>query len=146
MGLKLKFARAAAGVRGDIDLKGFYQAPRNGSIVLAQGGFPTSAGNAFNQIIFNTHSAGYSSQSVDKIAAVLQHEIGHNIGFRHTDYMNRGYSCATNSNEGPSTVGAIKIPGTPSAPDAESFMLACVGKTSRTFNANDITALNYLYK
>lgn len=147
LGLKLKFQRAATGVKGDIDIKGFYQAPSNGRIVLAQGGFPTAAGNAFNQIIFNTHSAGYSSQTVDKIAAVLQHEIGHNIGFRHTDYKNRAYSCGgVAQNEGPSTVGAVHIPGTPSTADAESFMLACVGNVSRTFNANDIKALNYLYK
>jgi hypothetical protein len=49
-------------------------------------------------------------------------------------------------NEGASTVGAILIPGTPSGPDPNSWMLACIGADqNRPFNANDKTALNYLY-
>jgi hypothetical protein len=57
------------------------------------------------------------------------------------------YSCGgTATNEGASTVGAILIPGTPSSPDPNSWMLACVGNNvSRPFNTNDLTALNYLY-
>jgi hypothetical protein len=77
----------------------------------------------------------------------MAHEIGHCIGFRHTDYMDRSYSCGGSAtNEGASTVGAIQIPGTPSGPDANSFMLACIGSgMNRPFNNNDKTALSYLY-
>ncbi|WP_317044047.1 M57 family metalloprotease [Hymenobacter amundsenii] len=55
--------------------------------------------------------------------------------------MRRSYS-----NEGASTVGAVYIPGTPSGADPNSWMLACIGSTDdRPFNANDRTALNYVY-
>jgi hypothetical protein len=61
--------------------------------------------------------------------------------------MNRTYSCGGSAaNEGASTVGAILIPGTPSGPDPNSWMLACIGANqNRPFNSNDKTALNYLY-
>nr|MCU0383478.1 zinc-dependent metalloprotease [Cyclobacteriaceae bacterium] len=83
----------------------------------------------------------------NKSSTILAHEIGHCIGFRHTDYMDRSYSCGgATANEGASTVGAILIPGTPSGPDAGSFMLACIGNgQNRPFNNNDKTALAFLY-
>ena len=73
--------------------------------------------------------------------------MGHCIGFRHTDYMNRSYSCGCSAvNEGASSVGAILIPGTPSGPDSGSWMLSCIGSgQNRPFNNNDKTALSYLY-
>jgi hypothetical protein len=80
------------------------------------------------------------------MTTVIAHEIGHCIGFRHTDYMNRSYSCGIGGNEGDGGVGANLIPGTPSGPDAASWMLACLSSTTdRTFNDNDVIALNYLY-
>ncbi len=79
--------------------------------------------------------------------SVIQHEIGHCIGMRHTDYMDRSYSCGgTATKEGASNVGAIFIPGTASGPDAASWMLACSNGGDRTFNSNDVIGLNYLYK
>jgi hypothetical protein len=61
--------------------------------------------------------------------------------------MNRAYSCGgTPVNEGDGGVGAILIPGTPSNPDPNSWMLACISNLqNRPFNANDKVALNYLY-
>jgi hypothetical protein len=44
-----------------------------------------------------------------------------------------------------SGVRAILINGTPSGFDSESFMLGCSAGTDRTFNPNDVIALNYLY-
>jgi hypothetical protein len=81
------------------------------------------------------------------IATIFAHEMGHCIGFRHTDYMNRAYSCGGSYyNEGASTVGAIHIPGTPTGADPNSWMLACIGYgANRPFNANDVTALRYVY-
>lgn len=120
----------------------------NGSF-LASAGFPTSAGNPHNQVKVNSQAIGQGSSTtfVNYLATILAHELGHCIGFRHTDYMNRAYSCGGSAtNEGASTVGAILIPGTPSGPDAGSWMLACIGSgQNRPFNANDRTALNYLY-
>jgi hypothetical protein len=111
---------------------------------IASAGFPSN-GNPFNQVNYSTrYIRGYSSGF---ITTVLAHEIGHCIGFRHTDYMNRAYSCGGSAvNEGASTVGAVHIPGTPTGPDPNSWMLACLSATTnRPFNANDVIALNYLY-
>ena len=81
------------------------------------------------------------------MASIVAHEMGHCIGYRHTDYMNRAYSCGGHhSNEGSAGIGAVWIPGTPTGPDANSWMLACIGSgVNRPFTANDKVALNYLY-
>ncbi len=141
----LTFSRVASG--GNVDIIGFDQGPSGGFITLGSSGFPTSAGAPYNQIKLNTNAAAYGANPNELyITSVLQHEMGHCIGFRHTDYFNRALSCGgSKSNERKGTIGAVLIPGTPSGFDAESFMLACSAGTDRTFNANDIIALNYLY-
>ncbi|MBG8552791.1 M57 family metalloprotease [Hymenobacter guriensis] len=136
--LTLTFSRVASG--GNIVLT-----TANGSY-LASAGFPTSAGAPYNQVNVNTRAIG-TNPNVNYAATIIAHEVGHCIGFRHTDYMDRSYSCGgSTSNEGASTVGAILVPGTPAAADPNSWMLACIGSgQNRYFNANDRTALNYLY-
>ncbi|MBO9672297.1 MAG: hypothetical protein J7577_02560 [Sphingobacteriaceae bacterium] len=149
LGLRLTFQRASAGAKGDIDIVGFNEGPSGGFITLGSSGFPTSSGAPYSQVKMNTNAAAYGTNpNLLYLASVLQHEVGHCIGFRHTDYMNRAFSCGASGsgNEGKSTVGAIRIPGTPSKPDAASFMLACSNGGDRTFNANDVIAINYLYK
>lgn len=143
--LRITFQRVASG--GNIDIIGFNEAASGGYITLGSAGFPTSAGNPFNQIKMNTNVQAYGTNpDVNYVASVLTHEMGHCIGFRHTDYMNRAYSCGgKRSNEGTAGVGAVLIPGTPSSADANSWMLACSNGGNRVFNANDIIALNYLY-
>jgi len=147
LGLRITFQRASTGTTGNINVVGFNQGPSGGYITLGSSGFPTSSGQPFSQVRMNTNAAAYGTNpNVLYLASVLQHEVGHCIGFRHTDYANRAYSCGgTAVNEGASNVGAILIPNTPSGPDAASFMLACSNGGNRTFNANDIVALNYLY-
>lgn len=137
--LRISFRRVTSG--GNIVIS---KAP-NGATYLASAGFPTSTGNPFNSIKVNT--TGIGSQPVATVATILAHEIGHCIGFRHTDYMSRQYSCGGSPvNEGASTVGAILIPGTPSGPDPNSWMLACIGGgQNRPFNANDKVALAFVY-
>lgn len=146
LNLQIKFQRITSGTP-DITIQGFNEGPSGGYITLGSSGFPTSTGNPYNTIKMNTNQYAYGTNpNVKYVGSVIQHEIGHCIGFRHTDYMNRAYSCGgTAVNEGASNVGAILIPGTPSGPDAKSWMLACSNGGDRTFNANDKTALNYLY-
>jgi hypothetical protein len=145
LGLTLTFLRITTGT-ADITISGFNEGPSGGVINLGSSGFPTSSGNPYNSILLNTNTFAYGSNpNVNNIACVIQHEIGHCIGLRHTDYFNRAYSCGgTANNEGSAGLGAILIPGTPSTGDPTSFMLACYGVTCG-FNANDIVALNYLY-
>jgi hypothetical protein len=137
--LQITFQRVASGANIAITA-----APKSAQY-LASAGFPTSAGAPYNSILVSTRQIG--SQPLNTVASILAHEMGHCIGFRHTDYMDRSYSCGGSpTNEGASTVGAINIPGTPTGPDPNSWMLACIGSgQNRPFNANDITALNYLY-
>lgn len=135
--LQITMSRVASG--GDINIKMV-----NGGSYIASAGFPTSGGDPYNEVKFNKQ---YQSYSLNFVTTVIAHEVGHCIGFRHTDWMDRSYSCGGSpTNEGTSTVGAILIPGTPSGPDAGSWMLSCLSSTTnRPFNANDKTALNYLY-
>jgi len=149
LGLRLTFQRASAGAKGNIDIVGFNEGPSGGFITLGSSGFPTSSGAPYSQVKMNTNASAYGTNpNLLYLASVLQHEVGHCIGFRHTDYMNRAFSCGASGagNEGASNVGAVRIPGTPSSPDAASFMLACSNGGNRTFNANDVIAINYLYK
>ncbi len=137
-GLQLTFSRVTSG--GNIVVS---KAP-GGSGYIASAGFPTSTGNPYSSIKFN---ATYATWNANTLASIMAHEIGHCIGFRHTDYMDRSFSCGGSYyNEGASSVGAVHIPGTPTGPDAASWMLACIGNgTNRPFNANDVTALGFLY-
>lgn len=145
LNLTLKFQFVSSG--GQIQVIGFNQGPSGGYITLGSSGFPTRAGNPYSQIQMNTNAQAYGTNpDVNYLTSVLQHEMGHCIGFRHTDYFNRAYSCGgAASNEGASNIGAVLIPGTPSGADAASWMLACSNGGDRTFNANDKVALNYLY-
>jgi len=124
--LRLKFQRVS-GTSANINIVTYYQV----SNTLGSAGFP-SGGNPYSQIQMNTY--WYTpSVAVNALATTIAHEMGHCIGMRHTDYMNRAYSCGSGGNEGASTVGAVHIPGTPTGPSAGSWMLAC-GSTSSSFN------------
>jgi hypothetical protein len=141
----LTFQRVPSG--GNIDIIGFNQGPSGGYITLGSSGFPTSSGDPYNQIMLNTNVQAYGTNPDPLyVTSVIQHEMGHCIGFRHTDYFNRALSCGGHkSNERAGTIGAILIPGTPSGFDAESFMLACSNGGNRDFNPNDKIAMAYLY-
>jgi|SRR5687767_11077307 hypothetical protein len=135
--LMITFQRVSSGA--DISIV------RAGGNFLASAGFPTSSGDPYGQIKVNSNAMGNQPQST--VATVLAHEIGHCIGFRHTDYMNRSYSCGGSAvNEGASSIGAVHVPGTPTGPDPNSWMLSCIGSgQNRPFNSNDRVALDYLY-
>jgi hypothetical protein len=120
--------RIAAGVTG-------------GSSGFPSGGLPFGTINIGNGL----DSATFSTDTVEH---VMTHEIGHTIGFRHSDFFNRSISCGgAATNEGAAGIGAILIPGTPNgAVVGGSIMNSCF-RTTETgeFTATDITMLNALF-
>jgi hypothetical protein len=138
LGLRITFARGpTTGCTANITAK-----TMNGTGGSA--GFP-SGGLPYGTINIGT---GLQSYSTDVNEHVITHELGHCIGFRHSDYYNRAISCGgAASNEGPSTVGAVLIPGTPStAVVGGSIMNSCFRSTETgEWTSSDVTALNYLY-
>ncbi|NAS32503.1 peptidase [Flavobacteriaceae bacterium R38] len=123
----------------DADIVVFRQPNNSGAGGSA--GFPSGGDpNRFVQIF-----TGLDNADPNVNEHVTGHEIGHSIGFRHTDFFSR-QSCGQNVNEGDGGVGAVHIPGTPTGFDPTSIMLACFSfGTDGEFNANDITAMEFLY-
>ena len=116
---------------------------------LASAGFPSSSGEPYGQVKVYSRNIGSGTTStfINFLATILAHEAGHCIGFRHTDFMDRSFSCGgAASNEGASSVGAIHIPGTPTEAVNGSWMLACISRNqNRPFNSSDRVALDFLY-
>jgi Dual-action HEIGH metallo-peptidase len=82
------------------------------------------------------------------LAHVITHELGHCIGFRHSDFFDRSISCGgAPVNEGDGGVGAIHVPGTPTGASLNgSLMNSCFnGSENGLFTGTDITAIDVLY-
>jgi hypothetical protein len=139
LNLRINFQRVSS--NANINIVTFFE----NSNTLGSAGFP-SGGNPFGQIRLNTRF--YTpSVAVNPLATTIAHEMGHCIGFRHTDYMNRSFSCGgVATNEGSAGIGAVYIPGTPTGPSSGSWMLSCGSTTlNRPFTSSDVTALNFVY-
>ena len=107
-------------------------------------GFP-SGGLPYNTINIASTTSSYGEPV---LRHVITHEIGHTIGFRHSDYYNRSISCGGSAtNEGTAGVGAILISGTPSTATLGGSIMNSCFRSSETgnFASTDITALNALY-
>lgn len=111
--------------------------------VLASASFPNRRGTAGRTITVNTVNYGLSTSEK---RFVMVHEMGHCIGFRHTNWFDRNSdgNQTTNDSEGVGSIGANHIPGTPTGLDPNSVMNAIVDSWNG-FGNNDKTAVQYLY-
>ena len=137
LGLRIYFARGpSTGCTANITIQ--TTSGSGGSAGFPSGGYPYGTVNI---------GTGLNSYSVDVNEHVITHELGHAIGFRHSDYYNRAISCGSGGDEGAGTYGAVLIPGTPSsAVVGGSIMNACFRSTETgEWTSSDVTALNYLY-
>lgn len=152
--LSLIFSRTTNSSNANISIVATYVDPNipNNPDFLMYAGFPTG-GNPYNQIVINTFFYNSSFNRNDAITSIT-HEIGHTIGFRHTDYMNRAFSCGVvrpDNNEGVTSIGANYVTGTPGPPSINtpgafnSWMLACSSGADRPFTEADIIALKDTY-
>jgi hypothetical protein len=146
--LKLTFTRVDASFpRPTIVFRRLAKSDENYGI-LGWAGFPTSYGNPYGQIKMSGILESVYGLDVNGIATIMAHEIGHCIGFRHTDFFDRSVSCGGwPYDEGDGGVGANHIPGTSAGATYEdlSWMLSCTDGGDRPFNADDKIALDYLY-
>ncbi len=145
--LLLTFQRVTSSSGADITVSRLSRRDENNG-VLGSAGFPTNTGNPYNKIKMSGILESAYGLSTGGIATIFGHELGHCIGFRHTDYFDRSISCGGSpANEGSAGVGAIHIPGTPTGAtlSAKSWMLSCTDGGDRPFNNDDQTALDYLY-
>jgi hypothetical protein len=143
--LKITFQIVNTG--GDIVINGSNLGTSGGGCILGQSaGFPDANGNPSPGFTLSTSSCATTYlNTVDKADEVMAHEIGHCIGFRHTDYKKRA-SCGPGPGESAGTIGAVWIPGTPTnvSGSYNSWMMACVNN-SPSFSGDDVIALQYVY-
>ncbi|MCW3090642.1 MAG: protease [Ferruginibacter sp.] len=144
-GLKITFQRVSTG--GDIVITASNLGTSGGGCILGQAsGFPTSSGNPSSGFtLSNSSCATTYISTADKADEVIAHEMGHCIGFRHTDYKKRA-SCGPGPGESAGSIGAVYIPGTPTnvSGSYNSWMMACTNG-SNSFGADDVIALQYVY-
>jgi len=143
--LKIVFQRVNSG--GEIQITGANLGTSGGGCILGQAsGFPTASGNPSSGFTLSTSSCATTYiNSADKADEVMAHEIGHCIGFRHTDYKKRS-SCGPGPGESAGSIGAVYIPGTPTnvSGSYNSWMMAW-SNGSPIFNSEDANVFRKVY-
>ena len=144
-GLKISFLKVSSG--GDIVITAANLGTSGGGCILGQAsGFPDANGNPSSGFTLSNSSCATTYISTEEKAdEVIAHEMGHCIGFRHTDYKRRN-SCGPGAGESAGSIGAVHIDGTPTSVSGsyDSWMMACTnGKAN--FNAEDGIALTTVY-
>ncbi|MBK9752765.1 MAG: VCBS repeat-containing protein [Nannocystis sp.] len=140
--LTFNMVRTAGSTVGcDATIVAFVVAGEQGLAEFPAGGNP----NTWIEI-----GSGVANYGVAVSTQVITHELGHCLGFRHTDYYNPDISCGqggSGGNEGDAGVGAVHIPGTPTTATYNgSIMNSCYNSGSTgVWTANDLTALKELY-
>ena len=144
-GLKLTFQKVSSG--GEIVINIANLGTSGGGCILGQAsGFPTSSGNPSSGFTLSNNPCAVDYMyNADRADEVMAHELGHCIGFRHTDYKKRA-SCGPGPGEQAGSIGAVHIAGTPTNVNGgyNSWMMACVNG-SPAFSADDNTALQVVY-
>ena len=149
LNLNLKFARASSSSSANILVKAADLGGPDSQNMITLGmsdGFPQNGNPAPGFTISSNPAAAFAFNTVSKMEILMQHEMGHNIGFRHSDYKNR-ISCG-GGRESAGTIGAVNIPGTPGTITNSaymSWMMACNSNNPLAFTSADIVALQYVY-
>jgi hypothetical protein len=139
LGLTFDMVRTSGSTAGcDAVIKATSKGAAGGSAGFPTGGLP------YDNINIGKSTTSYG---LAVTTHVVTHELGHCIGFRHTDFYNRTISCGTGGNEGDGGVGAIHIQGTPTTAVIDgSVMNSCFnGGSTGKWTASDLTAINAMY-
>jgi hypothetical protein len=143
LNLRIRFQRVTSGE--DIAISGGDLGfSRSGGCFLGQSAFPSANGNPGSNIVFSTNRCAVLS-TANAVDEVIAHELGHAIGFRHTDYVNRA-SCNDGTSEQAGTLGAVYILNSPRTVlgNNNSWMMACTNNNN-AFTTSDNAALNQVY-